>query len=248
MNYIAPTPHTLKRLIVSFDAPISPKQISAFRGAIVNLIGRENSLLFHNHLGDKKFRYGYPLIQYKHLHQKPALVCVGEGVEEIHKFFQQEDWTINLAGETMQLRIAKLEMKELRLQMLENMRTYRIRYWVALNDEAKKRYENLDNLAERITMLEQILAGNIISMAKGINWQVPDRIECKVVDLGKHYFVPIKRVKKQVFNLTFKTNVFLPNDIGLGRHASLGFGTIWQVNPPRKFSKNSVKQYTKVES
>jgi len=31
------------------------------------------------------------------------------------------------------------------------------------------------------------------------------------------------------FNIEFKTNVFLPNFIGLGKGVSIGFGTIKQI-------------------
>lgn len=33
-------------------------------------------MLFHNHLNDREFLYGYPVIQYKRIGRNPALVCV----------------------------------------------------------------------------------------------------------------------------------------------------------------------------
>ena len=53
----------LKFLRVQFDTEIAPYEIPAFRGAIASKVGRD-SVLYHNHLDDKTFRYGYPLIQY----------------------------------------------------------------------------------------------------------------------------------------------------------------------------------------
>ena len=41
--------------------------------------GSQN-LLFHNHEPDERLRYRYPLIQYKRIHRKAAIICVGVGV------------------------------------------------------------------------------------------------------------------------------------------------------------------------
>jgi hypothetical protein len=69
----------LKIWTIFFYNEISPEEISAFRGAIIANSGSE-SLLFHNHDTDERFRYRYPLIQYKRIHRKAAIICVGVGL------------------------------------------------------------------------------------------------------------------------------------------------------------------------
>lgn len=65
----------LKIWVVLFCNEIGSEEVSAFRGAVVANSGSE-SLLFHNHASDEGFRYRYPLIQYKRIHRKAAIVCV----------------------------------------------------------------------------------------------------------------------------------------------------------------------------
>ena len=93
----------IKILNVVFDFDITRREIPAFRGAIINKVGREN-VLFHNHF-NQNFRYGYPLIQYKVLRSNPTIVCINDGTEEIHRFFKQTNWDIILHGGEINIEI-----------------------------------------------------------------------------------------------------------------------------------------------
>jgi len=76
----------IRVLDIEFENDIQPWEVPAFRGAVIESAGRKN-ILFHNHKQDK-FVYSYPLIQYKRIGKKPHLVCIDDGVDEIHKFFE----------------------------------------------------------------------------------------------------------------------------------------------------------------
>ena len=71
-------------LYIQFANEISQKEIPMFRGAVLHSM-ESCPVLFHNHLGDK-FRYAYPLIQYKRIKGKAAIVFVGKGVESFQEF------------------------------------------------------------------------------------------------------------------------------------------------------------------
>src|SRR5881628_801326 len=88
----------LKTLFVQFDDTLAAWEIPSFRGAIIEKVGREN-VLFHQHNGEEGFVYQYPMIQYKSVQQKPSLLCLGDGVDEIHKFFGLRNWDVNINGE-----------------------------------------------------------------------------------------------------------------------------------------------------
>jgi len=53
----------IRTLLIIFANDIGAAQVTSFRGAVIEKVGRENSL-FHNHLVDNIFIYKYPLIQY----------------------------------------------------------------------------------------------------------------------------------------------------------------------------------------
>ncbi len=213
---------------VIFDSEIKAYEVPAFRGAIIKKVGQEN-ILFHNHLNGNGFLYKYPLIQYKTIHRHPAIVCVDYGVDEIHKFFENKDWSINISGRWLDMKIDKLNMNQFTMNVWDKHFKYNIRNWIALNQENYKKYMEMEALSEKTEFLERLLKANILSFAKGIDWQVAKPVELKITDIKELRPVRLKQQKVLGFNLDFKTNVFLPNNIGLGKSVSLGFGNVKEI-------------------
>ena len=50
-------PKYIRTLTILFDTEIHQKEIPLFRGAVLNLLGDKANMLFHNHDGEKGFRY-----------------------------------------------------------------------------------------------------------------------------------------------------------------------------------------------
>jgi len=196
-----------------------------FRGAIIKSVGTSNSLLFHNHQGDE-FRYAYPLIQYKRVNQKAAIVCVSDGTEEIGKLFSGMDYTISIGDREMHLEIESLKPSKYLVQVWQDMFVYRIRKWLPLNQENYEKYMALEGLAEKYAMLERMLTGNILSFAKGVGIHFEKQVECKITAIDEPHIVMYKDVKMMAFDAEFKSNVSIPDYIGLGKGVSLGFGTV----------------------
>lgn len=223
----------IKVLSILFDTQLRSYEIPAFRGAMVEKVGRRE-VLFHNHLPDG-LRYSYPLIQYKVIGGKPAIICIEEGVDQIHKYFEKKDWSIIIGDRTLDMKIASLNMNYYTLQAWDSWFDYRISNWLALNQENWKKYNETDSLTQRIEFLESILKGNILSFAKGIEWTVDNTIEVMISSLGEAVSIRLKSYKVIAFNANFSTNVFLPNFIGLGKGTSKGFGVVKYV----KTNKNN---------
>jgi len=215
----------IKILYVSFKDEIKAYEIPAFRGAIAAKTGTDN-LLFHNHLGNNKLNYSYPLIQYKRLNKKPTIVCVDQGVDEIHKFFENRNWGVKLSGRELDMKIDKLYMNEFKMQVWDKDFRYTIRNWIALNQENYRKYEETESLTERIAFLERILTGNLLAFAKGIEWTVDKQIRVRILEILGSRPVKLKSQRLMGFDIEFKSNVFIPNQIGLGKSVSLGYGVV----------------------
>ena len=214
----------IRLLDIEFENEIQLGEVSAFRGAVIESAGRKN-IIFHNHKKDK-FVYSYPLIQYKRIGKKPHLVCIEDGVDEIHKFFENMQEGVFLNDRPYELKIGNLNLNTFTLQVWDKAFLYRINDWSPLNQDNFTKYNELDNEAERMTFLNRILTGNILSFAKGIGWNVDKTIISKIDKIDKTKNLRIKGSPRVVFNVSFKTNVFLPNGIGLGKNVALGFGVV----------------------
>lgn len=219
----------IKVLKVCFNGSIEGHEIPALRGAISAKAGRDN-LLFHNHDGDS-FRYRYPLIQYKRFGRKPAIVCVGEGVDHIHKFFEKRDWSLEISGRTLDMKVERLDLNQYELSVSNRDFHYSLQSWLPLNQENYVEYMRLPAGEDNRRYLERKLTGNMLSFAKGVDWHVEQPIETEILDMAPPYMVTLKGVRLLAFNLTFRSNVFLPDGIGLGKGVSLGFGVLRKQHP-----------------
>ncbi|BDD02065.1 CRISPR-associated endonuclease Cas6 [Persicobacter psychrovividus] len=218
----------IKYLTVKFDAPIKFHEVPAFRGAISAKVPR-SSVLFHNHDGDK-LRYAYPLIQYKRIKGNASLVCLGEGMESVREFFLNKDWAIEVSGRKIPMEITDFNMKDIQLAVQKEKKQYIIRSWMPLSSETLKVYQEKEWLSERIAMLESKLVGNILAMAKGLDWRIQDQIECSIIDIINQQSSTFKKQKMLIFDIIFKTNVCLPQAIGLGRKTGFGYGVVSKWN------------------
>ncbi len=217
----------IKLFMVVFDFELKKEKIPAFRGAVVEKVGREN-ILFHNHL-EQNFLYGYPLIQYKIIGKYPAMVCVNQGTEEILKFFQQTDWDMMIHGQRIQTEIRSIGYDDFICELSPVPLNYRIYNWFALNESNFIRFSVLENEKEKTEFLEKIMIGNIISFAKGIGWTVDGQIQITIPNLPKLHIFSFKKFQMVGFNLDFTANISLPDFIGLGKSVSRGFGMIRMV-------------------
>lgn len=216
---------SFRTLTVIFDNELMPHEIPSFRGAIVDKVGIDQ-VLFHNHIGKDKFLYKYPLIQYKSINKKPAFFCIGDGVDEIHKLFIKKDWSILVNERQMTLKIDTMDLKSFRFNVWEKHLPYRIQSWMGLNPENFKLYLKIEKEAEKLKFLENILTGNILSMAKGIDWTIEKRIEVRITKIIHEKLTNYKKTKLKSFDIEFTSNVSFPAYLGLGKGVSIGYGTV----------------------
>ena len=218
----------LRILIVNFDIELLQEELPFFRASISEIAGKEH-ILFHNHQ-DNGYRKDYSLIQYKIIRNKASLVCIDEGVDEVQHFFNNFKGTVLIGNRKRQVKIQRLFVNQFTLGVWEKRFLYRIKNWIPFNVDNYHKYHELEYLTDRTAFLENILRSNIMALASGIGWKVDKEIKAKIIDFKGQKILPVKGVKKEALSLEFETNVFLPNYIGLGRHTSLGFGGIKEIN------------------
>jgi hypothetical protein len=220
----------IRTLQIHFDMPVEPWELDAFRGAVAGVVGHEH-VLFHNHL-QEGFRYRYPLIQYKLVDRRPMIYCIGEAVEEVHHFFREHKGMLLLNGRSYDIRVHRVKADMFTFQVWDQWFTYHISKWHALSQKNYQEYRQLTNDNERHLLLEKILKGNILAMAKGLEWQVDKHIDLRISQIEREDVLPYKNKKIISISARFTTNVSLPEYIGLGSHTSAGFGMVRKIVKP----------------
>lgn len=214
----------IQTLILQFSNELSPNDISKFRGAVIRSL-RQKNILYHNHIEDK-FRYAYPLIQYKRIHQKAAIVCVGEGVNAIHELFASDNFHFKIGEKETEMMMEYAKAYDNDIRICDMVHFYRLRNWLPLNSENYAKFQSADNLVEKIQILERVLTGNILSFLKGVGIHIEEHLELRITNISDQRPATYKKVKMMAFDIEFKTNLFLPQYIGIGKNASVGYGTL----------------------
>lgn len=216
----------IRTLTIQTDAEIHQKEVPLFRGAVISSLGDHANLLFHNHIGDDKLRYTYPLIQYKRIGKKAAIVCIEEGVDLIGQFLTETSDKLKIGNREIEWNTRRIQPARLLIQTWEDAFDYHISRWLPLNSKNYQQYQNTEGLVEKIALLENILKGNLLSMLKGLDIHLEQELIVRITQLSDPYILYNKGIGMTAFNADFKCNLTIPNHVGIGKNASIGYGIV----------------------
>lgn len=216
--------NTIRLATVLFDTKIASAEIPYFRGSVIRL--SEGNALFHNHCAEG-FHYAYPLVQYKRIKGCAALMGINQGAEALAELFGgRPSLSFSLGNRQTVMNTAVVRSEKFAVVCDEVSRAYAISRWLPLNGTNYRIYQQTESLAERISMLEKILVGNILSFAKGVGIFFERPVICRIQQLEASGLVDYKGVELMSFSARFSCNVSLPEDIGLGKSASMSNGIV----------------------
>ncbi|MCR5191970.1 MAG: hypothetical protein K6D59_01590 [Bacteroidales bacterium] len=219
----------IRTLTVVYDAEIGLREIPLLRGAILGILGEKADLLYHNHTGTDTFRYAYPLIQYKRLKGKAAIVCIERGVDIVGEVLVNTPKSIRLGDREVALNVEKIIPSRMLVQVWNEMFDYRISRWIPLNTKNYVAYQALDSLVGKVTMLENLLKANLLSMLKGLDIRLEQALQLRLTTLSDPYVLYNKGVGLTAFNATFACNLSVPTHLGIGKNGSIGYGIVRQL-------------------
>jgi hypothetical protein len=100
-----------------------------------------------------------------------------------------------------------------------------------MNTENYQKYQLLRGLVEKVSFLESLLRNQILSFAKGVNWDLDPTFDLKITNHPQGEWLQYKDSQKvAVFTLDFECGLSLPEFVGLGKGASRGLGVIRLLN------------------
>lgn len=178
--------------------------------------------LLHQHNADK-FIYRYPMVQYKKIDKTPTVIGVNEGAEVLKEIYDEYD-KITLNGNEYEIVERGITYKKEDFGISEKLIKYEfVTPWFALNQENYRKYLSWDK-EQQTELLNRNLVGNVLSMSKSLDYQVPEKIKCHT-ELQERSS-SLKGNEIIVFRGSFVTNFQIPDYLGLGKSVSRGFGTV----------------------
>lgn len=212
-------------LLILFDQPIQAYEIPYFRAAVIEKSRRESDL-FHNHIETDKFIYRYPLIQYKVTDRRASLICLNEATDDIHYLLKQRNFDFRIGKNHVRYEIEDVHLKYERIETGETDFRYNIHNWIALNQEHFAIYQTLDGLLEKIQFLEDILHKHVNIFLEEMKVNVGNPLRLKITELKGEKYIEYKKIFHLTFSVNIKTNLSIPNYVGLGKGVSVGFGIV----------------------
>jgi len=240
--------------IINLDIPLYPANIKKLRGACIEqaleqqILYEEAGLsteLFHNHFehywhenkGEKEENYRrYPLVQYKIRHRKAEIVGIGQGALAVQIWMSYAKDTISIGGKKYPLRVKEISNEHWWPLLTREVNHYRINKWLPLSPKNHHIWENTPRMVEKAELLDRILWGNLFSLAEDLAIEIPrDKLTLYTTNIDMQTYKPCHGIQKMAFDLTFATNLQLPNELGLGQGASIGYGKVQHL--PRTLYK-----------
>ena len=219
----------MKKATLSFsNVNLRASQIHKFRGFIGNFF--KNHDLIHNHdLKTGKPIYRYPLIQFKVIDKKPAIIAITDrAVSIFSEIFMKLDKII-IEDTVIPVFEKNLKIEEVEFGYSDEIFMYEfVSPWIGLNQKNFIKYNNAGR-EEKNEMLKRVMTGNILSMAKYLDCWLLKNQKIKIDIKLKETKVNLKGKSMTAFNGIFKTNFCLPDYLGLGKSVSRGFGAIRMV-------------------
>jgi len=207
------------RLVTDKPVKKTPYQV---KGVFINQFGDDPIIPLLNGQYRKKFLY--PRVQVKILNEQIYLVGLSKSVDSILSLSEKFD-SLDFGNITFKVNdINVIEQTDILTPSNHPMRYRFLSPWVALNPATHKRYKVLDN-SGKIKFLSQLLTHNILFLGKEMGLDIDTKIYTWL-SLSSLSPDPIGEKNWGSFNGSFKTNIILPNYIGLGNGITRGFGTI----------------------
>lgn len=232
-------PSTIQLPITTITFPeiaLRTRDAHKLRGYFGELF-REHSPLLHNHLesdteapdAPPRYRYAYPLVQYKVLRHTPTLVGLGDGAELLARLFLQMR-ELNIDGQTFAVLSKHIRHEQATLGISDDLIEYRFdTLWMALNQSNHRdfcRYEPTEQQAQ----LNRVLRSQLLATFRefGLWLQPHERIMTRTTVAERS--TRFKNQTMVAFTGSFLTNGVLPDGIGLGKGVSRGFGAIRRMD------------------
>lgn len=253
-------PSNIPITTVSFSLPVHPGMMRYFRGAVIESVmsfkavfesANISTELFHNHIeqprtDDTTNRYfHYPLIQYKIRRRHAEIMGIGKGAQALQLWLSLIGDTIWIKEEEYTFQIHHHHHDRWIPKLFDKTYPYRLNKWLAFNPKNFDSWKQTPRLTDKAMILDKLIWGHIFHLVEGLELDIDRKqLQLFVSTIDWMGFKDCYGIQKQALDITFYTNLNLPEEIGLGQGTTLGFGKVQSIRKTER-RKKSKKQITK---
>lgn len=222
-------------LVIKFDRPIMAWEVEYFRASVIENTKRQSDL-FHNHKSDTAYHYRYPLIQYKIIDKKPAIICINAGTNDIYYLLENREFFFDIKGKVDKYEVEEVVFKNVPIQTWQDSFRYNVHNYMPFNQENYAFFQKLGSMKQQLQFIQELLNKHISIILEELeeSGQTNLPLEVEIEKMKSDRFIQYKGIHHLTYCLNIKTNVSLPNYIGIGKGVSLGFGIVKKLSDGKK--------------
>lgn len=214
---------TLNLLKVSFDMPIQHSELLAFKKAF------QAGFTTQTQPQDSK-KPAYPMLQFKTRYEtgklQPMVMVLGDKIGAVREILTRERLEVRFRDRQEQLKVYHSKWLPFELSTKEELQEYQLFKYHAFNQENYQIYQRLKDEVERQEFIRCLLEKHFGAFVKGIGWKPDPPIQIQDLQIKRQQLRPYRSYQAHCFDLSFRTNLWVPEHIGLGKGVSLGFGVL----------------------
>ncbi|WP_028668755.1 CRISPR-associated endonuclease Cas6 [Runella zeae] len=202
--------------------------IPQWRRVVNDVVGWQEPLL-HNHTPEGGETHAYPLVQFRAVRGRGALVGVGAGAEVLLRIMP-----------LLQTELGKIQLELDQAAMQEGQTgffQYALYRWLALSPINYAEWRQTRSLRLHVAHLERILTGQLLGLLKTLQLEPLPKVVVEIEHLDElgHFSIPTDKgeVQHLAFDVKFSCNVAVPqHQLGIGKFSSKGYGILeMQMKP-----------------
>lgn len=181
----------------------------------------------------ERFIYRYPAIQCKQVKGELMLIGIFQGAGILLQM-AEGDPEITMGNNRCTIASRDREIRDEEFGITGGMHEYEfLTPWLALNQQHAKKFYDLHGKPARDAFMQKILTSHLNTLAKSLDYTPAEPLSCTAHVRFRREQIDCENV--MVFLGKFRTNLRIPDYLGIGQSVSQGFGTLREI-PGKKRS------------
>jgi len=170
------------------------------------------------------FVHRYPVLQAKKVKRDLIVIGVSQGADCLGQIIRDRR-TLGAGDNTCRITACDSDVRSEPFGTTDTVTAYEfLTPYLALNQQHAKLFYSLNGKAQRDAFLQTLLSAHLATLAKSLDCRITTPVSCEAKLRFKRDRIENENV--MVFHGKFRTNLRIPDYLGIGRRVSQGYGTI----------------------
>ena len=233
----------LKLLRLHFDTPIEAQELPEFRDVITDYLGFTGMYIFQGdwHTAGELIDFerkisppvelAYPLLQWR-LHRQgngytPSLICMSDRIEKVEEsLVHNQDSQVIVNGRPYPVWCRTPEYETLRIATDKRSYTYELKRYLPVEGQNLVAFNRIQDQQERRRIVDIMLLNHLMLFAQSVSADLKQELRVDNLFIQPQEVERIGAQSFAAFHLQFQSNLKLPDKVGLGCKAGLGYGVV----------------------